>query len=215
MVTLSAKSVSFALAIAAVLFHFVAINWFLPVKEIVDESPIINFDHPFHQERSADRAQYIEDGGALWGYNPRLMAGYIDGILVFNDGITHWLNRIFTNSIDRYVIYKFWILALLILPLLTAPIATSLFGLKNSWQYSIILTVLILNSHIEIRNYFMYGMAPFVAANFVGLIGIASFWRFSEAPRPLKWTKTPTVSVLENPLDGRSFAPIPVTSGNG
>jgi hypothetical protein len=177
------KGLGYLTVIAALTVHLISINWFFPFSEVFNDSPIINYDHPFHQERSMDRVRYISDGGVIWGYNPRLMAGYVDGIPPLNDGITHWANYVAKGIFGRYVVHKLWIVFLLIMPVIILPFAVSLFGFRKIWPCSLVLTVILMNSNAEIRSYYLFGMGPFVFANFISLLSVAAFWAYNKKRR--------------------------------
>ena len=169
----------YVIVCGALLAHLIMVQLFFPIDEVLNDAPIINFDHPFHQERTMDRARYIADGGVIWGYNPRLMAGYIDGILALNDGLTHWVNFLMLDKVNRYRIYKLWILLSLFLPVIIMPMAMSLLGLKRLWPLSLLLTVMLVNSNDFIHEFYEIGMEPFIISNFVSLLSVASFWSYS------------------------------------
>ena len=162
--------------------HLVLAHWFFPVNELLDDSPIVNFDHPFHQQRSLDRVRFIADSGEIWGYNPKLMAGYVDGIQPLNDGITHWLNFLLEGRVGKYTIYKIWTISLFLFPVLITPFTVSLLSLRCPPAVVMILTVVLLNC-TRIRLFYLWGMGTFVFANFVSLLSICLFWAYSRDRR--------------------------------
>ena len=173
------RKFGYLIAVAAFSLHLFLTNGFFSFDEVLNDSPLFNYDHPFHQVRSIDRVQYISEGGAIWGYNPRLMAGYADGFAPLNDGITHWINYLVQGHVSRYTVHKIWIMALLTLPVIMVPLATWLFGFGSLWLISMLLTLILLHSNFPIRNYYLIGMGPFVFANFISMLSVAAFYAYN------------------------------------